>query len=158
MSKTKIIIEEDVSVGGAELHVPFPLAEYKNRLNKIRKSMQEAEIDLLYVTEPENLFYISGYNVTWFRGNSSTTWNDSTVAGIAIHVDHDKFIQFDLPDEEGVLQHSSICTDQRIYYDIPGGEMYGKEYESASDDVDLIDLYVRDLKAEGWLGGRASST
>lgn len=118
MSKTKIIIEEDVSVGGAELHVPFPLAEYKNRLNKIRKSMQEAEIDLLYVTEPENLFYISGYNVTWFRGNSSTTWNDSTVAGIAIHVDHDKFIQFDLPDEEGVLQHSSICTDQRIYYDL----------------------------------------
>src|SRR5699024_1697308 len=152
----EIIINEELDIGSAELNVPFPLAEYKNRLNKIRKSMQEKGIDLLYVTEPENLFYISGYNVTWFRANSSTQWHDATVTGIAIHVDHDKFIHFEVPDEEGITEHSSVCTDTRIYYDIPAGEMYGKTYESVSDDMDMIDLIVRDLKEEGWTGGRTA--
>lgn len=156
MSRDNIKIMDEVDICAAEVQLPFPLQEYQNRLNKIRKSMAEKNIDLLYVSNPENLYYVSGYNAAWFRGNSSTRWNDACAAGIAIHVDHDKFILFDVPDEEGVALWSTVSTDTRIFYDIPAGEMYGKAYETVSNDTSFVDLIVRDLKKEGWTTGRAA--
>lgn len=156
MGRNNIAIMDEVDVCAAEVELPFPIAEYQNRLNKIRKSMSEKNIDLLYLSSPESLFYVSGYNAAWFRGNSSTRWFDACATGIAIHVDHDKFILFDVPDEEGIALWSTVSTDTRIFYDIPAGEMYGKSYESVSDEFDFADLIVRDLKAEGWTKGRAA--
>lgn len=156
MTKRNIKVAEELDVCAAEVQLPFPLAEYKNRLNKIRRVMAERDIELLYVSNPENLFYISGYNATWFRGNSSTLWDDSCATGLAIHIDHDDFILFDVPDEEGITEWSTVSTDTRIYYDIPEGEMYGKTYETVSATMSLVDLIVRDLKDKGWTGGRTA--
>jgi Xaa-Pro aminopeptidase len=71
-------------------------------------------------------------------------------AGTAIHVDHDKFIHYDLPDEEGVLKLTSISTDTRLFYDTPA-EMYGKSYICTSEDEDYIQLVIKNLVNEGWV-------
>ncbi len=156
MTKRNITIMEELDVATSEMSVPFPLLEYKNRLNKIRKAMAEQNIDLLYLTNPENLFYVSGYNAAWFRGNPPTEWAESAAAGIAIHVDHDKFILFDVVDELGLTMWSTVSTDTRIYHDSPHGKYLGKTFNAVTEGMGFIDIIVRDLKAEGWTGGRTA--
>lgn len=39
---------------------PFPEAEYTARLGRVRERMQEADLDVLLVSTPENIYYLSG--------------------------------------------------------------------------------------------------
>ena len=39
----------------------FDSIEYKQRLSKVRKSMQEEELDVAVITAPEDVFYLTGY-------------------------------------------------------------------------------------------------
>lgn len=133
-----------------EMSVAFPIEEYKNRLTRTREIMDREGIDFLYATAPESMNYISGYNVVWHRVNSPEPWYDSMGAGTAIHVDHDKFIHFDLPDEEGALKLTSMSTDTRLIYDIPA-DMYGKTYICTSEEEGYKEIVVKNLKEEGWI-------
>ena len=48
----------------------FTLEEYRGRLDALRSRMAEKNIDVLLVTTPENLFYLSGYQTPgyyWFQ-------------------------------------------------------------------------------------------
>src|SRR5215831_2109583 len=40
----------------------FPVAEYRDRVAKVRAQMEAARLDLLLVTHPPNLCYLAGYN------------------------------------------------------------------------------------------------
>ena len=42
-------------------HLPFTIAEYQSRLAGCRRRMAQANIDVLVVTTPENINYLSGY-------------------------------------------------------------------------------------------------
>ena len=44
----------------------FPLAEYHHRLNELRKRMQERLLDAVVISDPENLFYLTGYQTTGY--------------------------------------------------------------------------------------------
>ena len=44
----------------------FPLAEYQHRLNELRKRMQERLLDAVVISDPENLFYLTGYQTTGY--------------------------------------------------------------------------------------------
>ncbi|MET3289216.1 UNVERIFIED_CONTAM: Xaa-Pro aminopeptidase [Brevibacillus sp. OAP136] len=156
MTKANILIQDELDVATSEMELAFPILEYKNRLNKIRKAMAEQNIDLLYITNPENLYYVSGYSAAWYRGNPPTAWSESAASGIAIHVDHDKFILFDVVDELGITMWSTVSTDSRIYHDSPHGKYLGKHFEAVADGMSFIDMIVRDLKNEGWTGGRTA--
>jgi ectoine hydrolase len=46
----------------SELDLPFSLAEYQQRLDKARKSMAQKGIDLLIVTDPSNMAWLTGYD------------------------------------------------------------------------------------------------
>ena len=132
--------------------VPFPPEEYSARLKKIRTIMADRGIDLLYVTSPENLNYISGWNGAWLKITSSQSWNDAKNMGIAIHVDSEEFILFDIGDEEGIVLNKTICTKPRIKSEMPGDPiMHGKQYDGPRVGETLMDVIVRDLKNEGWL-------
>jgi Xaa-Pro aminopeptidase len=96
------------------------------------------------------MYYVSGYNVVWHRVNSPEEWYDALGAGTAIHVDYDKFIHYDLPDEEGVLKLTSISTDTRLIYDTPA-EMYGKSYVYTTEEEGYKEIVLKELKAEGWI-------
>ena len=49
--------------------LPFPLYEFENRLKNTRKLMLEKGIDMLYITMPESMYYISGLNLNWYQLN-----------------------------------------------------------------------------------------
>lgn len=45
---------------------PFSKSEYRDRLHEIQRRMEERELDVLLVTDPANMFYLSGYNAYSF--------------------------------------------------------------------------------------------
>ena len=60
MSKRKIEVKPDLDIVAESLTLPFPMGEYQNRLNKVRREMDRRNIELLYITSPESMYYISG--------------------------------------------------------------------------------------------------
>lgn len=156
MSSEKIKVLEELGVVSEDVELAFPLYEFKNRLNKVRKKMQEKGIDMMYITMPESMYYISGLRLNWYQMNSSPMWDSSKATGIAIHVNSDKFILFAIPDEEHAVYGSTCSTDSRFIPDVPGEVlMFGKKLEAADEEGQLpMDLIVKNLKEEGWLHGK----
>lgn len=153
MGEKKIIeILEDLDVVSEDVELPFPIYEFRNRLNKIRRSMQGKGIDVLYLTMPESLYYVSGLRLNWYSTNSSPMWDSSKAMGIAIHVDHDTYIHFTIPDEAQTIMGATCSTDVRVIADVPGDVyMFGKKVKSADHNQLPLDLIVEELKNEGWL-------
>jgi len=46
--------------------LPFDLAEYRDRLARVRAAMEEAGLDLLLVSSPENIYWLTGYRTTGY--------------------------------------------------------------------------------------------
>ena len=44
---------------------PFPVGEYKDRVEKVRREMARREVDLLFVSSPSNITYLTGYDMIW---------------------------------------------------------------------------------------------
>ncbi len=49
-----------------EMELAFAPGEYRDRLDRIRARMAEDGIDLLWLSAPESLFYVSGYTCIWY--------------------------------------------------------------------------------------------
>jgi Xaa-Pro aminopeptidase len=111
--------------------LPFSDSEYADRLKKVREKMSQLGIDLLYVTLPEGLCYLHGYEVTWYRAQSQKAWYPMTAT--AVHVDRDQMIFYA---SESVVP--SWAKDRRP---IRGG---GGPEGSAK-------AVAEDLQKEGWL-------
>jgi Xaa-Pro aminopeptidase len=120
--------------GAPAMEAPFSIAEYRRRLDRVRAGMAEAGIQLLYVMSPEGMCYLTGYANEWYQAQSPKAWAASS--GVAVHVDHDRFIFFDGTGELILGRTSSIATDVR-----------NPERGSA------VDFIVGELQAEGWLDG-----
>lgn len=118
--------------------IPFSLGEYQKRLSRVRETMAREKIDLLFLSAPESLFYISGYQAEWYQAQSTKIWPPAS--GTAVHVDHDKFIHFDTEEEEVLSRFTSVSTDTRIYRETV--ETTGIPY-----------WIVQELKKEGWVPG-----
>jgi Xaa-Pro dipeptidase len=116
--------------------IPFSVNEYRERLNRVRKRMAQQKIDLLYLSAPANLCYISGYQAEWYQSQSPKIWPPAS--GIAIHVDNDNFIDFDTEEEEILARYTSISSDTRIY-------------RETAVTTAMPSWIVQELKKEGWL-------
>ncbi|HEV7515718.1 MAG TPA: Xaa-Pro peptidase family protein [Thermoanaerobaculia bacterium] len=46
--------------------LPFPLAEYKNRLAKVREGLKKRGIDACLISIPENIYYLTGFTSTGY--------------------------------------------------------------------------------------------
>lgn len=46
--------------------IPFSTAEYRNRLHETQRRMEQRDLDVLLVTDPANMFYLSGYDAYSF--------------------------------------------------------------------------------------------
>lgn len=116
--------------------VPFPPAEYRARLDKVRKAMTASKIDLLFVASPESLYYLSGYQALWYQAQVLEHW--VPISGIAVRVDEDDYIQFESDAETNLCKYSTISRDLRIL---------------RRHDTTLLDFIVQELKKEGWAKG-----
>jgi Xaa-Pro aminopeptidase len=119
------------------MELGFSIAEYKSRLEKIRRHMAERNIDLLWLMAPESLYYVSGYSCEWYQAQSPKQW--PATSGIALHVDHDRFILFDTPSERVMCRFVTCADDIRTF-----------PIDNRRDGIGFI---IDELKAEGWLGG-----
>jgi len=126
----------DVS-GLGKKQLAFSESEYRGRIERLRRAMAEARIDMLWITSPEAVCWLHGYFASWYKAQSPMRYPQCY--GTAVHVDHDRFIFFDNPTEMGVVQQFSISDDNRW---LPARE--------AGPNLEFI---MGELKAEGWLSG-----
>ena len=120
-----------------EPEVPFDDEEFAGRLQRIRAEMARAGIDCLFLTSPESLYYVSGFLCMWYQTESPMEWPPSN--GIAVHVDHDRFIHFETEREAVLTRTFTVSRDTRFF-----------PRESFRDGTRFI---ADELKAEGWLKG-----
>jgi len=138
MSPRKVSMGHFDPAAMTDLIRPFSEAEYAGRLTRIREMMARENIDLLYVTMPEEICYIHGYMTSWYKANSPRRYPQ--LYGTAIHVDHDRFIHFDHPTEEPVLYKTSISRDNRFF--------------SSREAEPNLAFIMDELRSEGWLKGK----
>ena len=74
-----------------------------------RAAMAVAELDTLFVSAPEALYWISGYLSDWYQAQSPVIWPPTS--GIAIHCDHDRTIHFENAAEELQVGYTSVSDD-----------------------------------------------
>ncbi len=115
----------------------FPVEEFRARLDAIRARMATDGIDLLWLMAPESLYYVSGYTCEWYQAQSPKQW--PATSGIAVHVNHDRFILFDTPSERVMCRFVTCADDIRIF-----------PIEERRDGIGFI---VDELAADGWLRG-----
>jgi Xaa-Pro dipeptidase len=72
-------IEESRMTRQSEWGLPFDREEYLSRLERTRVEMARREVDLLYVTSPDNLYYLLGHESVW--------WDGRNVTGLAVPLD-----------------------------------------------------------------------
>lgn len=116
---------------------PFPDEEYKQRFHRIKRQMENNGIDLLFLTSPESLYYVSGFQCEWYQAQSGRPFPPTS--GIAVHVDHDDYIHFETPSEAILTAIGTVSKDVRIF-----------PLESRRDGSPFI---LKSLKSEGWLKG-----
>ncbi len=119
---------------GAHPPPPFSKAEYQGRLNRVRERMAQDNIDMLFVTMPEDMCYLHGIELNWFQQNGPKAWGMNSIS--AVHVDHDTLIHFDSHDD--LMAATSAAEDIRRPQS--GG---GRPYEG----------HAMELEAAGWLKG-----
>ncbi len=116
--------------------LPFSLEEFSNRLLSVRQRMAKENFDMLYLTSPESIYYLTGYKACWYGAQGPSSWPQ--FYGIAVHRDHDKIIHIDIPAESNYIDYISIpSVDKRI---IP-------------QRADLT-FITKTLFSEGWLKGK----
>ena len=120
-----------------EKELGFSLDEFDARLNAIRERMSRDGIDLLWLMAPESLYYVSGYTCEWYQAQSPKQW--PATSGIAVHVDHDRFILFDTPSEQVMCRFVTCAQDIRTF-----------PIDNRRDGIGFI---MDELRAAGWLGG-----
>jgi Xaa-Pro dipeptidase len=120
-----------------ENEAPFGADEFAGRLERLRRKMAEASIDMLYLMAPESMYYLSGYQAEWYQAQSPSQWPASSA--IAVHVDHDRYILFDSEREAVLGRIFTRSVDTRYF---PRDAMRGS-----------AGFVAQELKREGWLDG-----
>ncbi len=137
MTSSMTFKERTLKFGVPDSEVAFPREEFQRRLGIVRQRMARAGIDLLYVTNPDHICYLSGYQAEWFQEGGPKVW--SGVSGIAVHVDHDHYLHFENEDEKLTAEYTTWPENLSIMpeHDISAG---------------FIDWVVTELAALGWVG------
>ena len=65
----------------------FPAEEYAERRAKVRKALEEAGLDAIYVTTPANITWLTGYDMIWYHLENLT--------GVLLRADTGEALFFD---------------------------------------------------------------
>ena len=122
-----------------EGQAPFPPEEYADRLARTRAEMARLGIDLLYVTSPANITWLTSYDSLWYRRSAPT--------GFAIRQDGGTLF-FDKLGHRGLAQNLGNAIEEAVYFPRGGGD------ENAWGE--LIAFVADTLKGRGWLKGKAA--
>lgn len=146
-------VQKDLEVVAEGFSLPFPIQEYRNRVNKIRQKMYENGVETLYLTSPESMYYVTGLNMVWYTANSSSMWDGNKVTGVALNVDSDDVLLFQMADEDRLVMGSAYAQEIYIKAETDIGVLTGKRFDGPSENQDIMDLIIMDLKNKKWLKG-----
>ena len=111
----------------------FPPEEYRDRLDRVREEMSNRQIDLLFITFPANLTYLTGYDMIWYRYNHPIS--------MALKADSNEYVWFD------GMGHQEMVAQ---YPEIKNAVFFGHGADAAINDI------VGHLKERGWLKGNVA--
>ena len=83
--------------------LPFPEFEYRQRRERVRDEMAARGIDVLYVTSPPNLLYLTGYQAIWYPPRLPV--------GAVLVRDAPDVVAFDWVRHEGYVRDAVLCDD-----------------------------------------------
>ena len=66
---------------------PFPPQEYAARRAKVRKALEESNLDAIYITTPANITWLTGYDMIWYHLRNLT--------GVLVRNDAEDMVFFD---------------------------------------------------------------
>lgn len=122
-----------------EPEIAFSREEFAARLARLRAAMAAAGLDALFLSSPESLYYISGFRAEWYQAFGPKAWLPAS--GIAVHLERDDFIHFEVENEQVLAGFTGISRDLRILG------------QGSQPGAGLMDFIVGELAAEGWLAG-----
>ena len=122
--------------GIPDKEVAFSSEEFADRLERVRAMMAAKKIDVLFVSAPEGLYYVSGFLSEWYQAQSPAIWPPAS--GIAIHRESGKTIHFETEMEEVLVQFTTVSPDIRIHRDARRS---------------MIEFITAELDSAGWLSG-----
>ncbi|UOQ58960.1 M24 family metallopeptidase [Leucobacter rhizosphaerae] len=96
-----------------EVVVPFAPEEYAQRIGRLRSEMDVAGIDLLLLTAPDAMCWVSGYELRWYKAHGASAWRP--LAMIAIHRQSSTPVLFDGAEHAEVIRRTTTPnTDVRL--------------------------------------------
>lgn len=87
--------------------LPFPAATYRERRAGVCDAMAERALDLLYVTSPANLLYLTGYEASWYPPRLPV--------GVLIDRHGGTATLFDWTRHEGYASRRVLCDDLMLF-------------------------------------------
>jgi len=131
------------ALGFVEGEPPFPPEEYAARLQRTRAEMARCGIDLLYVSSPPNITWLTGYDMLWYRR--------ATPTGLVVRQDRDATLFYDSAGHKGLIDAGAWPVGDVVLLG-SNRAVESKETEWAAS----VDQIAADLQARGWLKGRAA--
>ncbi len=117
-----------------EFGAVFPDAEYDERRRRVRESMARRGVDLLLVTSPRNVNYLTGFDSIWFYHATPTC--------LALRADRDEVVFFD---SYHVRMANEFCyVDEALFFGFP------------QPREDAVAVIVDALRDRGLLRGAAA--
>jgi Xaa-Pro aminopeptidase len=108
--------------------LPFGVEEYRGRAHRVRARMRERGVDVLLVTSPPNLYYLTGFESIWYPPRAP-------VAVVVTAADH-RLVFLDYERHETLVRETAHYDDAVFY-----------RYE------DVLDTIAGTFRERGWLGG-----
>jgi Xaa-Pro aminopeptidase len=116
----------------------FPPEEYRGRIERIRREMQSAGIQTLFLSAPDSICYADGYRSEWYQHQSPIHPDWYPGSGIAINVDEAVPVHYEDEDELILAGITAV-----------GSELNVRRHDAGS----WLDHIVGDLDRRGWLRG-----
>ncbi|WP_163512163.1 M24 family metallopeptidase [Fodinicola acaciae] len=132
MTATTSNKEQFLAAAYPEQEPAFSIGEYQNRHQRLRQAMAEIDLDLIYLSSPEAICWLTGYQAEWYHGQSPSAW--PALSGVAVHVDHDHWLHFETEDELLLARITSASTHIHL-----------------AGDRDLLDGIISGLRHAGWV-------
>lgn len=123
--------------------LPFSAEEYESRRLRLQRQMTEAGIEVLVITSPDTMCWLTGYASRWYRAGASTTL--PPCHGIVLHAEGGTPFMIDTGFHRELMRLTSCIEDLRPLPDT------GLTREP--DVREFVDFLIDNLAAEGWLGG-----
>lgn len=111
---------------------PFSTDEYRERVQRVKQQMALRQLDLLFVSSPPNITWLTGYDSIWYRRTTPTA--------IVIRADSDTTLFFDSMSHSDLVKSGTGCFDDVEFFD----------RRLAGPAVETI---VMALQKRGWLKG-----